>query len=377
MNMKIKVKDLLNLNRKDLKVFSVEEYHRVMQFEPHDTKQVLPLLNDELEERDLINRGKRIPFTCTRVNVSESVNNGETKIMIRLDDIVENYVERDFRNMGGIDSGIFIVNIYYYDGKPIIISKENMAWNVTEMYFMNREYLNKFRNDVLFVVHNTFGPKHIGTRQFHIEGCGNDRIDVDLDNMEKLFMTFDSKTDTDQELIKKIFCDSDFKGEPCVPSVVLQSIAGYPIDDSNVNTADDFAPLPIKNHPRLSLSLHLNSDELPEDYFEGDWDWQSSSIWTLNIDGIPTLLYMLEDAYYVQSDWVYILNEEKYPELTKIIRDLYVPEFKEIPDSEFVTEEDEIEIDDSELITHEIRDNTLYSIVHLDKYDPENSIIKK
>ena len=354
--MKIKVKDLLALERKECGFYLVEELDTLLKLNNPTNLQILPEIPDELENRDLVIRGSDVSLNYKHYEYSyavDSCGNNRDRIECMLENAaIDNVIQ---------DTSTYAVFVDFYDDKPIIIKLWDISLHTTKMYFMNKDYLQKFRNDWLFKAYASFIPHKINMNDIFIPEENYLHYINRRDGMENFigktveeivnthpYAIFTSKNiHSMSDIIEKVFVDKSFNKTACIPDAVIHSIVGYPVaGDTDKNY---FQPLPIEKVDRLSLVL------LTEYKDDETHSWEDMcTLWMLQVDGENTLLWYMEDGYFVETDYVYMINESKFTELQSIIAEIYTPKFYDIPDSEFVTEDDEIEIVDTEFISHEI-----------------------
>lgn len=354
--MKILVKDLLKLNNRKCGVYLCgSEVENLVKFNEFDEFQVKPEIFDEIDERDLGKGEDRIPFESHHFTIAcdESLQRQSNS----LEDIIEDYMGGKYPD--DLDNSVYSGYIDFYDGVPIMIRLLNISLNTKKTYYLNREYLEKFRNDILFKMNRHFiiPPVVIDIDEVSLEArYTTDNIKIKVSELDNPKYTFDCNTKMTDNL-RELFTDDWFEGEPRIHEELLFLINGLTLED-------DIKPIPLSKTPRISLSTYT-------DYEDDDAEWwdYGTSIWTLNLDGKPVILYSVDDGYYTEEGYSFVLDDEKFKEVRQLIRDIIVPKLEPIPEELFVTEDTELEFEDNDYMRHEIIDNTLHCIINTETYN--------
>ena len=342
--MKIKVKDLLDLNKKKVLGYLVEEFSKLFEFEEPEGNEILPEMPEDFDERDVTSHN--FPFVTYELTNNIRCSTGDREI--DLEDI-DKAIDDQYSDTQPM--GIYAIFVDYYEGKPMLLRMWNGKLHCVKMYILNTKLVNKFRYHYIHDYMHTF--------RLTVEQCpifrdfNYDDKTYDVTNLPSPYMSFDSNTVIDDD-VRTVFEDKMFDGVPCVHDTVIQFIVGYAIDGDPY-----FKPLKLIDVPRVSL--HLLSDVSKDISDVNEYD----TVWLLKLDGVDTLIYSVEDGYYVDSDDVYLINQIKFSELKDLVYPMYAPRFKPFDDGVVISLDDEIDITGDEILTHEICDKDLVLIVNI------------
>ena len=372
--MKMTVKELLKLNRKAIGTYLYgfeegQELEYLVKFEKPNKYQFIPEIMDEVDDK-YFNKyfGDNAPFKSYHFTIA--CDDTLSNVSNTLDDIIDLYFMND-ENLP-LNGVIYSGDMDFYEDKLIMIRLYDIDVKLIKIYYFNEEYLNKFRHDIVFKM-NEWSEDIMAENDNHLSEDGkkalfcltwNENVEFDMEKLGHPKYIFDANTEISYEMKRKFMgCNKEWfsDGLPKIHENLLFILVGLPVDDRT----DDVKPIPLSEMPRISLSMYECFEEDGKEYFN-----EETSIWSINLDGKPILLYCVQDGYYSANDDFLVLDKAGFDETRELLRNIAIPKLADIPKELILTEDSEITFECmDDIIRYEVIDNTLHCIISTELYN--------